>query len=170
MYAMCWRGRHLSVFAHVRNASGQEQNSDMHRIGVRCGPRSSQRALAAAAQINEGAALSPQAPELGRSGTLGNDRTGRERQPGADAIGLCRIGGFTEPAECPSRGLAMVRNVDALQHCPGAIGGLNFVCLAFSPASLGSFYLFPTHASFCDHHGARPSVILGCSVSRQDLK
>ena len=30
---------------------------------------------------------------------------------------------------------------DALQRCPGAIGGLILVCLAFSPAALGSLYL-----------------------------
>ena len=66
----------------------------------------------------------------------------------------------------------MVRNVDALQQRL-AYRWLGFcvprVLTRLEPAP-GSLLLFATHASFCVHHGARPPVILGCSVSRQDLK
>ncbi len=108
----------------------------------------------------------PSGPPLGRSGTLGNDGNRGRRDWSVS------LGGFCQPAERPSRGLAMVRNVDALQQRL-AYRWLGFcvprVLTRLEPAP-GSLLLFATHASFCVHHGARPPVILGCSVSRQDLK
>ena len=73
----------------------------MHRIGVRCGPRSSQRALAAAAQINEGAALSPQAPDWADQERWGTTGQGVSGSPGPTRLVCVASAGLPNPPSAP---------------------------------------------------------------------